>query len=240
MLSFRSVTTLLALLGLVALLGYGSPANAAALGNQEICDSTADYFLGVEDYPEAIQAHMRVLAAHPNDALALYHLGFAYGMMGQRSAEIAEYDKAVALGLRKWDLFLNLGLAYLESGDSQAAAAALTTATLLGPAHPEAHYNLALADERLGQLESARREIETSLRLDPNQPDARNMLGLIYAEQGNFSQARQIWLALLQAQPDFAPARQNLAILKQSSRPHTHATVANSAAPHTVALAALR
>ena len=40
-----------------------------APGNDQVCDATADYFLGAEDYREAIATHRRVLAAHPDDAL---------------------------------------------------------------------------------------------------------------------------------------------------------------------------
>ena len=42
-------------------------------------------------------------------------------MIGNRTAEIKEYQRAAALGLRNWDLFLNLGLAQLENGDLEAA-----------------------------------------------------------------------------------------------------------------------
>jgi hypothetical protein len=69
-----------------------------------ICDTSADFFLEAEDYPEAIRLHLQVLRRNPNSALAHYHLGFAQGMMGNRAAEVMEYQCAEALGLRNWDL----------------------------------------------------------------------------------------------------------------------------------------
>jgi len=186
-----------------------------ASDHDEVCDATADYFLGAEDYPQAIETHLRVIAAHPDDALAHYHLGFAYGMLGLHRDELTEYLRAVGLGLKQWDLFLNLGRLYLENNEIHAANAAFTTATILGPGHAEAHFNLALVYEWRGALGAARNEILTSLRLDPNQPDARNMLGLIYAEQGNVVEARRIWSDLAAAEPNFAPARANLALLER-------------------------
>jgi hypothetical protein len=51
--------------------------------------------------------------SHPANALAHYHLGFAYGMTGDETREINEYERATALGLSRWDLFLNLGIAFL-------------------------------------------------------------------------------------------------------------------------------
>jgi tetratricopeptide (TPR) repeat protein len=195
----------------------GKPAAVDVAGAQtsdQVCDPTADYFLGMEDYGEAIATHRRVLAARPGDALAHYHLGFAYGMTGDREREISEYRQAVRLGLRQWDLYLNLGRALLEDGDPTGATGALQTAVALGPERPEGHFNLGLALERSGMLAAALDELQTSLRLDPRQPDARNMIGLIYAEEHDYTRAREIWIELARTEPDFEPARLNLAILR--------------------------
>jgi tetratricopeptide (TPR) repeat protein len=202
----------------------GDNSNAAAdtggaTGNDQVCNATADYFLGAEDYREAIATHQRVLAAHPDDALAYYHLGFAFGMTGDRIDEIADYRKAAALGLRQWDLYLNLGRALLEANDYDAASTALITAVALAPERPESHFNLALAYERRGMFAVAQEQLQASLQLDPKQPDARNMMGLIYAEERDFSRARQIWNGLVRAEPDFEPARTNLAILDRMEHP---------------------
>jgi Flp pilus assembly protein TadD len=219
----------LALVIFAASISRGTLASARVSNHDEVCDATADYFLGAEDYPKAIESHLRVIAARPDDALAHYHLGFAYGMLGSHRDELFEYLQAVDLGLKKWDLFLNLGRLYLENGEIHAANSALTTATTLGPGHAETHFNLALAYERRGALGAARNEIQTSLRLDANQPDARNMLGLIYAEQGNFAEARRIWSDLAAAEPNFAPARANLALLERIGHaPHSEVSATAS------------
>ncbi len=157
---------------------------------QQVCDVDADYYLGVEDYSQAIRRHAEIVRAHPENALAHYHLGFALGMRGDRAAEVAEYLQAEALGLRNWDLFLNLGLAQLELGDLDAAAASLPRAVFLGEDHPEAHFNLALVDEERGRMAEAERETLESLRLNPDQPAARNLLAVIYARNGETADAR--------------------------------------------------
>ena len=89
------------------------------------------------NYSEAIRLHAEVVRKHPDNALAHYHLGFAEGMMGNRTAELREYQRAAALGLRNWDLFLNMGLAQLEDGDLDAATDSLQRAVLLGEDHSE-------------------------------------------------------------------------------------------------------
>jgi len=161
------------------------------------CNVSADYALGIEDYPEAIRLHESVLRHDPSDALAHYHLGFAYGMSGDAVAELREYVRAEELGLRQWDLFLNLGLLYMERRELRTAINALTTATGLGPQHVETHFNLSLAYQRAGLLPQALTEILVSLQLEPDQPDALNTLATVYAEMGNYEGAHAIWVKLV-------------------------------------------
>ena len=189
----------------------------AGRAEEQVCDVRADYSLGVEDYTEAIRRHVEVVREHPDNALAHYHLGFAQGMMGNKRAEVREYQRAEGLGLRTWDLFLNLGLAQLESGDLEAATDSLRRAVLLGEDHSESHFNLALVDERRGLLADAEHETLASLRLNPGQPDARNQLGVIYAQEGKTVHASLVWRELFRDVPDYEPARTNLALLGSQS-----------------------
>lgn len=210
-----ALSVIAAVMAVLAVQGFNASMVAAQVSaSREICDPNADFFLGIENYPQAVRLHRAYLAKHPNDALAHYHLGFAYGMLGKRSAELRQYHKAVALGLTHWDLFLNLGLAELDNGNLDAAASDLRVSVLLGPYHPESHFNLGLVDERLGLLTQAEQQMLTSLALDPTQLDARNMLGLIYARLGDKARAQAEWLALVHDAPGYGPARANLEILE--------------------------
>jgi tetratricopeptide (TPR) repeat protein len=205
------------LLLVAATLPWIAPAIWAASNapTEAVCNVSADYALGIEDYPEAIRLHEKVLRRDPNDALAHYHLGFAYGMNHDAPAELREYLRAEELGLRQWDLFLNLGLLYMERHELRAAINALTIATRLGPQYGETHFNLSLAYERTGLLPQALREILASLKLEPDQPDAQNTLAIVYAEMGNYEGARAIWAKLVRSDPDYQPARKNLPILER-------------------------
>lgn len=206
---------LVAILGLLWLAPeVRSAASAGNAGEDKVCDSLADYFLGMEDYPQAIRRHVRIIKEHPNNALAHYHLGFAYGLSGRHREELREYRKAIDLGLSDWEVFLNLGLLYMESGNLRAASDVLQLATLLAPARSETHFNLGLIYERRAMLAQAQQELLVALRLDPGQADARNTLGVIYAEQGDYVRAREEWGELINADPGYEPARSNLSILE--------------------------
>lgn len=244
--SQRAFRLLIVLLFLLTALGLGLVgARAGAATNEppnptvneqpsdaQICDPLADYYLGMEDYPAAIHRHLLVIRQHPGNALAHYHLGFAYGVTGQHARELAEYRRAVGLGLSDWQLFLNMGLAYIEAGRLGEASEVLRLATLLAPYQSETHFNLGLAYERRGMLPQAEQEILLALKLSPQEADIRNTLGLIYAEEGRYPLARAEWSELLSADPDYTPARENLVILKRAEQ---RGTAGKGAGSHRVA-----
>jgi tetratricopeptide (TPR) repeat protein len=200
--------------------------SAAVAPAEGACDVAADIALEVGDYATAIELHQRVLRSESNNANARYHLGFAYGMAGLTTEEIGEYRTAIALGLKKWDLFLNLGLAYADRHDPERAIAALETAISLGPEHAESHFNLAVVYEEQNRLDEALQQIITSLVLDPRNSDALNTDAIICARMGNVSLARTIWMQLLRQEPNYGPARTNLALMNQwsgdTSEPDIH------------------
>ena len=141
-----STRTRIALAAAILLLSLSFSRTASAGGGeQQVCDVGADYALGIEHYSRAIRLHAEVVRRRPDDALAHYDLGFAQGMVGNRMAEVREYQRAVELGLRNGDLFLNLGLAQLENGRLDAATDSLRRAVLLRENHSESHFNLGLA-----------------------------------------------------------------------------------------------
>jgi Flp pilus assembly protein TadD len=220
----RTVAILIAATALMLALKIGV---SGAADEEQTCSVSADSALGLENYPAAITLHRSFLLSHPDDALAHYHLGFAYGMVGRGSEEIREYRKAVTLGLRAWDLFLDLGLAYLEQRDYMKSIDALQTSVTLGREHPEAHFNLAIAYENAGRLNDAMRETISALRMAPADPDLRNTKAIICAEMGNLTCARDEWTLLLKIAPGYAPARTNLAIL-MGSAPDLHRSSPNA------------
>jgi Flp pilus assembly protein TadD len=188
----------------------------ASAAKDEICNVNADYALGREDYPVAILLHRKMLRAHHSNALAHYHLGFAYGMTGQTKNEIREYLLAAKFGLNNWDLFLNLGLAYLARSDWPNAVKALQTAVSRGPTHAEAHFNLALAYEKCGRFASALQEVTASLKVAPKDPDEHNEKAIICSELRDVLCAREEWTYLIKTRPGYMTARINLAILDGS------------------------
>ena len=191
---------------------------SAEATDKQVCDVAADFALGMEDFSTAIALHKKLLRSDKTDALAHYHLGYAYGMVGRIPEEIEEYLSAISLGLGKWDLFLNLGHAYVERHELAKAAVALETAVALGPQHSETHFDLAIVYEQQNRLREALEQIEASRNFAPNDPDAANVNAIVCAEMGHFGCAHRIWSSLVQNAPDYSVARTNLAALNKWNR----------------------
>ena len=63
-----------------------------------ICDKEADEAMKRNEYEAGIILHQRFLEKEPENALALYHLGYAYGQIGEHLREVSHYEKAISFG----------------------------------------------------------------------------------------------------------------------------------------------
>ena len=73
------------------------------------CDKAADNAVKRKDYATGILLHERFLEKEPENALALYHLGYAHGQMGNHLKEVSYFEKAISLGLKRGHIFLQSG-----------------------------------------------------------------------------------------------------------------------------------
>jgi tetratricopeptide (TPR) repeat protein len=149
-----------------------------------VCPEFADLPLRLGLYEDAIREHRRVLLGEPENALAHYHLGYAYGQMGARRLEVAEYKRAVDLGLAREDLFYNLGMAYAEVGVLDQAAQAFSRAVTMAPADGENRRALGMVYYQQHLFPEAVASCERATLLEPENPHAWHCLALSLAGAG--------------------------------------------------------
>jgi tetratricopeptide (TPR) repeat protein len=113
--------------------------------NRWICPEYADLPLRQGRFEEAIEQHLQVISQEPENGLAHYHLGYAYGQLGLHPDEIAQYLRAVDLGMEKGDLFYNLGMSYMQLEEYLRAEQAFIRAVDIEPDCGENHRGLGLA-----------------------------------------------------------------------------------------------
>jgi len=143
---------------------------------QWTCDRHADELLQKGDIEAAILAHEKLLRESPDNALALYHLGYAYGRMGNHPKEIEFYNRAVSLGLKTEQIYFNLGMAYGESGLPDHAARAFLKGLELNPKSVDNRFGLAMTYHQKGETKKAVAELEKILTIDPSFGPAKEWL----------------------------------------------------------------
>ena len=124
----------------------------------------------------AILGHEKYLERSPENALALYHLGYAYGLTGNHIKEAAFYNRALALGLKNEQVYFNLGMAYGESNRPELATRAFLTGLEINPESLDNRFGLAMAYHDMGDSQKAVEEIKKILNIDPSYSPAREWL----------------------------------------------------------------
>ena len=175
------------------------------------CDRQADLYLEKGDWDKAIESHERFVREKPDSALAHYHLGYAYGFVGKHQSEIEEYERAIELGLKKFDLFYNLGMVYAEyRTDYDKALETFKQAEGMDPENDEIHYALGLAYWFKEAESDAVMELLKTINLNPRHLEAHSLLGEIYFQRGQYDFAKAEWEIILGIDPNNEMARKRL------------------------------
>ncbi len=154
-------------------------------------DARADQAMIAENYESSIDLHQRVLKLQPNDALNLYHLGYAYGQTDDVVNEIHFYRKAIDAGMTNNDeLYFNLGMAYGEQEQIRQALQSFQRGIAINPTSAENHFGAGLVYENMQQYPLAESHFLTSARLDPRQIEARLHLARLYLQSGDYQKAQ--------------------------------------------------
>ena len=150
--TFRIILTCGFLVWILAL-GSGTGCSRAVISqNREVmkkwsCNQEADEAMKRRDYAMGISLHSKFLEKEPENALAFYHLGYAYGQMGEYLKELSFYEKAIALGFQDDQIFFNLGMCYGELKQLERSVAVFQSAVEKNPGNtvyrlcdrPESH-----------------------------------------------------------------------------------------------------
>jgi tetratricopeptide (TPR) repeat protein len=161
--------------------------------NRWICPEYADLPLRKGRFEEAIEHHLQVISQEPENGMAHYHLGYAYGQLGLHPDEIAEYLRAVDLGVERGDLFYNLGMSYMQLEEYLRAEQAFLRAVDLEPDCGENHRGLGLAYFNQEHYHEAIVSCRRATTLEPNDADSWHCLALAAAKSDEVGES---WYAV--------------------------------------------
>jgi Tfp pilus assembly protein PilF len=174
------------------------------------CDQEADRVMGRQDYEGGIVLHKRVLKEVPDNGLAWYHLGYAYGQTGDLAKEVSCYEKAVGLGFQGGQIFFNLGMAYGELSEIDKSIRAFKKAVEKDPGSADNYFGLGMAYRRNLDDKRAEKEFMKALRIDPSHLEARLHLSMLYMDKGDLQKARDQLRKVLEIDPTHRVARESL------------------------------
>ena len=167
------------------------------------CDAKGDAAVNNGDWQEALRLHEDFLAAHPDNCLTLYHLGYIWGRLGDHEKEIGYYERAAACGYDGDDqLYFNLGMAYGETDQMEKAIAAFQRAVVLDPENADDWFGLGLTARSADRPDLARQAFTRALAVDPRHWDARIELARLDLDQGMLDAARTQLEAVEKGAPD--------------------------------------
>lgn len=162
------------------------PINALAYAiNAEILLDQGNY----EDIETAIQLSRRAQELAPN-ALETHRIrGYVLFYTANYEDAMAEYQAAIALNDKLWDLHYSLGAIYKALGEYDLAVQEMLAAVALNPTYPDILTEISRTYAAVGQFGKAIQYAEQALSLDPSSPRLHGNLGVMLYQSDDFSRA---------------------------------------------------
>jgi tetratricopeptide (TPR) repeat protein len=202
----------------------GSLPSAKPAGINPVLAAVEDK-IASHDYDGARPALLSYLQQHPQDARALFDLGFVEDSTGQQDAAERDYTKAIAADPKQFESHAGLGLLFAQTNRSDKALTELQTASQLEPAD---HDPAAKAQvwRSLAQLQlahdpaAAKQSLLKALQLDPGHDSPADLIltGQIAEANDDLEDAATAYQRALAVDPASAGATAGLAhlLLKQN------------------------
>lgn len=173
------------------------------------CDPGIDKAVEDGDWEKALVNHEQLLSQKPDDGMAMYHLGYIWGQLGDRGKEIQFYEQAVQCGYANDDLlYFNMGMAKADRGDLDGALQAFETAVEINTANPENQFGKGLIYQASGRSTDAEHAWLRALALDPQHGESHLALARLYLDQSRWADARVHLEAIQKEDPDNEEAQE--------------------------------
>lgn len=204
-------------------------------GAQDVSEQvvSAESAIAGSDWKTA-EAKLNVwLAAHPQDARALFDAGYVADAQNRLDDAAAFYRRAVQANPKSFEAHLSLGLLLARQGKQQEARPELVTATTLdpGPAGPslKARAWRALAEidrpepGHPGDANAASNDLLEALKLSPETPSDVLLAASLAEQSGQYDAAEAAYRRLLTKDPKSEQANAGLAHLMIQKKQYAEA-----------------
>ena len=153
-------------------------------------------------FREAESIYLELLAAKPDDAEALHHLGVLRHRQGRNDEAVALITRAVSFVPRDANAWNSLGNIVSSAGKLQAAEFAYKRAVESHPDLFAAWYNLGIVLRRLQKRDEAIDAFQHAAALNPKAADAHESIAVMNMHMHRFQEASVAFQRWLEADPD--------------------------------------
>ena len=178
--------------------------------------ASLDFFVKAWELQEAedwngMLAHCkRWTESAPEDAIAQFFLGVAYGNLGHYDDAISAYREALRINPEDAYAWFNLGNAYRNLDRYDDAISAYREALRINPEDAEAWNNLGFAYGELYHYDDAISAYREALRINPEEAESWYNFGLAYYNLDRYDDAIAAYREALKINPEHANAWNNL------------------------------
>ncbi|HBL29069.1 MAG TPA: hypothetical protein DD490_19720 [Acidobacteria bacterium] len=192
----------------------------ATRGETRAAIAAAQVWQRLERYEDSIPVLEKVVADHPETAVAWFLLGAAAERSGRREKAVAALRRTLELQPDFQAALNYLGYTYAEAGENLEEALRLVRrAVALDPENGSYVDSLGWTYHRLGRHEQARGYLERAARLEPTDATLYEHLGDVYVALGQNDRARDAYRRALELGADNAEkVRRKLSDLDRSPK----------------------
>lgn len=171
-----------------------------------------------KNYPAAIEALNKAVAAEPQDFSLHFNLALAESLANRDAEAITEYRKTLEVKPGLYQANLNLGILLLRNKQPDAAAAVLDQARTTKPSEFRPAVYLADALLAAGKFEPAQEGYERALKLKPDSAEAEVGLARALARGAKLAEAAPHFDRAAQLDPAFKDSLLELADLYETGK----------------------
>lgn len=174
--------------------------------------------LEAQQYPAAVAAFEKAIAAEPNDYGAHFHLALAQSLLGKDAEAIREYERVLTLKPGLYEAELNLGIVQLRQKQADAALGHLQAAAKQKPQEFRPVFYTAEALLASGKAAEAEPQYQAAAKLDPKSADTELGWGRALAQQGKVGEAAPHYRAAAERDPALRNALLELAAFYEKAQ----------------------
>ncbi len=146
----------------------------------------------------------KMLAADPQDTLALASIAYRYAEAGRRHDALELFERVIALKPGDDEAHFNRGFLLQELGKHEDALAAFRRAIEINPNHDRAHYGIGLTLIAVRRYQEALAPLKRNTELQPMSPYGWYQLARVEVDLGQREKAQKVLDHLMTFEPKVA------------------------------------